>query len=115
LVPAGLTQYGTCVHSLALMPATDLSTAAINASQPPMPTVLRSGPYRVYFYSHESKEPPHVHVDRDQISCKFWLSPVGLANNLGFRSHELRDIQRLIEQHVDDLLKDWEAAHGDAG
>jgi hypothetical protein len=31
----------------------------------------------VYFYSHESKEPPHVHVDRDQVSCKFWLSPDG--------------------------------------
>jgi hypothetical protein len=43
------------------------------------------------------------------------LSPVGLATNLGFRSHELRDIQRLIERHSDDLLKDWEAAHGDAG
>jgi hypothetical protein len=39
-----------------------------------MPTVLRSGPYRVYFYSHESNEPAHVHIDRDQASCKFWLS-----------------------------------------
>jgi hypothetical protein len=41
-----------------------------------MPTVLRSGPYRVYFYSHESNEPAHVHIDRDQASCKFWLSEV---------------------------------------
>ena len=49
-----------------------------------MPTVLRSGPYRVYFYSHESNEPAHVHIDRDQASCKFWLSPVNLASNLGF-------------------------------
>ena len=49
-----------------------------------MPTVLQSGPYRVYFYSHESNEPAHVHIDRDQASCKFWLSPVGLASNLGF-------------------------------
>jgi len=30
-----------------------------------MPTILRSGPYRVYFYSHEPNEPPHVHVDRE--------------------------------------------------
>jgi len=62
-----------------------------------MPTILRSGPYRVYFYSHEMNEPARVHVDRDAASCKFWLSPVALASNLGFRAHELRTIERLIE------------------
>ena len=30
-----------------------------------MPTILRSGPYRIYFYSHEPNEPPHVHVDHE--------------------------------------------------
>ncbi len=49
-----------------------------------MPTVLRSGPYRFYFYSHEPNEPPHVHVDRDDVSAKFWLDPVQLAANLDF-------------------------------
>ncbi|HET9305930.1 MAG TPA: DUF4160 domain-containing protein [Candidatus Sulfotelmatobacter sp.] len=39
-----------------------------------MPTVLRSGPYRFYFYSHEPNEPPHIHVDRDDLSAKFWLN-----------------------------------------
>ncbi len=53
-----------------------------------MPTVLRSGPYRFYFYSHEPDEPPHVHVDRDDLSAKFWLNPIRLASNLGFRAHE---------------------------
>ncbi|MGA7878350.1 MAG: DUF4160 domain-containing protein, partial [Desulfoferrobacter sp.] len=33
------------------------------------PVVLRSGPYRFYFYSHEPDEPPHVHVDRDEQSA----------------------------------------------
>jgi hypothetical protein len=36
-----------------------------------MPTVLRSGPYRVYCYSHESHGPAHVHNDGDQASYKF--------------------------------------------
>jgi hypothetical protein len=44
------------------------------------------GPYRIYFYSHEPNEPPHVHVDRDDQSAKFWLDPVALARNLGLRS-----------------------------
>jgi hypothetical protein len=32
-----------------------------------MPTVLHSGPYRFYFWSHELNEPPHIHVDRDEL------------------------------------------------
>lgn len=44
-----------------------------------MPTVLVIGPYRFYFYSHESNEPPHVHVDREGCTAKFWLEKVTLA------------------------------------
>ena len=55
-----------------------------------MPTVLRTGPYRFYFYSHELHEPPHVHVDRDDLSAKFWLQPVGLARNFGFSPSDFR-------------------------
>jgi hypothetical protein len=31
------------------------------------------------------------------------------------RAPELRDIERLIEDRVDDLLKKWEAVHGEPG
>ena len=34
-----------------------------------VPTVLVSGPYRMYFYSHEPNEPLHVHIDRDDSSA----------------------------------------------
>src|SRR5215211_7234777 len=61
-----------------------------------MPTVLRTGPYRFYLYSHEPNEPPHVHVDRENLSAKFWLDPVGLARNLGFNARELRRLQSLV-------------------
>lgn len=71
------------------------------------PTVLRPGPYRVYFYSHDLREPPHVHVDRDDQSAKDWLKPVQLSRNLGFSAHELRRIQRLIEEHQEALLEAW--------
>jgi hypothetical protein len=55
-----------------------------------MPTVLRVGPYRFYFYSHEPNEPPHIHVDRNRESAKFWLEPVELAKTIGFNAKELR-------------------------
>jgi Protein of unknown function (DUF2442)/Domain of unknown function (DUF4160) len=72
-----------------------------------MPTVLRSGPYRFYFYSHEPNEPPHIHVDRDNLSVKFWLNPVQLAGNFGFRAHELREIQSLVVDSRQKFLEAW--------
>ena len=40
-----------------------------------MPTVPDiSGPYRLFFYSFDCHEPPHVHVRRERMVCKFWLS-----------------------------------------
>jgi hypothetical protein len=72
-----------------------------------VPTVLRSGPYRCYFYSHEPNEPPHVHVDRDEKSAKFWIRPVLLAQNFGFSTTELRRVQSLVEEREQALLEAW--------
>lgn len=77
-----------------------------------MPTVLRSGPYRVYFYSHEPNEPPHMHVDRDHRTAKFWLEPVSLARNLGFSARELTRIEVLVEHHRHELLEAWNGYFG---
>jgi len=77
-----------------------------------MPTVLRFGPYRLYFYSHEPNEPPHVHIDRDDQTCKFWLEPVALARNLGFSAKELRDVERLVIDNQQSLLEAWHEYFG---
>jgi len=72
-----------------------------------VPTILLVGPYRMYFYSHEPNEPPHVHVDRDDQSAKFWLDPVALATDLGFGPAELRRIHRLVVENGNPLLEKW--------
>jgi 5-enolpyruvylshikimate-3-phosphate synthase len=77
-----------------------------------MPTVLREGPYRFYFYSHESNEPAHIHVDRDTSSAKFWLNPVSLARNLGFGASELNRIERLVHENQTYLLEAWNGYFG---
>jgi hypothetical protein len=38
-----------------------------------MPTVLRMGPNRIFFYAGDRNEPPHVHVEHDDSLAKFWL------------------------------------------
>jgi hypothetical protein len=80
-----------------------------------MPTVHRSGPYRFYFYSHEPNEPPHIHVDRDDFSAKFWLNPVQLASNFGFRAHELREVQSIVVHFRQRFLEAWHEFFGIGG
>jgi len=77
------------------------------------PTIARIGPYRFYFFSHEPHEPPHVHVDREEASAKFWLNPVALARNLGFTAHELREIEALVRQHQEGWQEAWDDFFGD--
>jgi hypothetical protein len=66
----------------------------------------------VYFFSHEPNEPPHVHVDRDDQSAKFWLRPVTLAFNLGFNPAELRRVQRMLRENEEILMEKWNASFG---
>ncbi len=52
-------------------------------------------------------EPPHIHVDRDNLSVKFWLDPVQLARNIGFSPKDLRVIERMVVEHQQELLEKW--------
>ncbi len=72
-----------------------------------MPTVLRKGPYRFYFYSHEPNESAHIHIDRDNYSAKFWLNPVSLAHNFGFKAYELRQLQIMVIENQSLLEEAW--------
>ena len=72
-----------------------------------MPTVLQVGPYSFIFFSTDRGEPAHIHVKRDRQLAKFWLHPVSLAKNRGFKDHELNDIARLVEIHEQTLLEAW--------
>ena len=74
-----------------------------------MPTVLRSGAYRFFFYAGDGGEPPHVHVERDDAEAKFWLTPVRLARSHGFGRKELNRIRVLIARNQEYLLESWHA------
>lgn len=74
-----------------------------------MPTALRDGPYRFYFYASDCDEPPHVHIEREDKVAKFWLSPVRLATSGGFPRAELVRIHRLVQEHQFELKEAWNA------
>jgi hypothetical protein len=77
-----------------------------------MPTVLRIGRFRFFFYSNEGQEPPHIHVRAGEGEAKFWLDPILLAANYGFNGRELNEIERLVELHEAGLREAWNEHFG---
>jgi hypothetical protein len=72
-----------------------------------MPTVLRSGPYRFFFYAGDREEPPHVHIERDDSEAKYWLEPMRLQRSSGFTASELRRVEKLVIDNQQLLLDKW--------
>lgn len=55
----------------------------------------------------------HVHVHAPQGEAKFWMDPgIELAKNYGLSSRALAAVQRLIEEHENEIRKAWEAHFG---
>jgi hypothetical protein len=79
----------------------------------PMPTVMRIGPYRFFFYASDGDEPPHIHVERGECEAKFWLTPMALAHSGGFRPRERRRVLRLVEENQKTLLEKWDEFFSD--
>ena len=73
-----------------------------------MPTVLRWGSYRAFFYSNEGAEPAHVHVRRGDMEAKFWLHDLSVVLNAGFPAHEIGDIIRHLKLNRESLLSAWQ-------
>jgi 3-methyladenine DNA glycosylase AlkD len=72
-----------------------------------VPTIARLGPYRFFFYAGDRGEPPHVHVEREDMLAKFWLAGAELAESRGFPAHELRSLARLVSKHKVEFSEAW--------
>jgi hypothetical protein len=72
-----------------------------------MPTILKIGPYRFFFYASDKDEPIHIHVERDDKVAKFWLGPVRLQFSSGFNRVEIGKIEKIINEYHSKLLEAW--------
>ena len=71
------------------------------------PTVFRQGQYRFFFFSREEQR-VHVHVISADGEAKFWLEPtVSLATYDGLSPTQLRQVQRIVEEHEDEIREAW--------
>ena len=76
------------------------------------PTVFRKSGYRFFFFSREEAR-KHVHVISSEGEAKFWLEPeIELARNHRFTRQQLKEIEKLIEEHYYELVEAWEEHFG---
>ena len=76
------------------------------------PTILRQGPFRLFFFSRE--EPRiHVHVAHPDGEAKFWLTPtVVVAASVGLSERQLREAGAIVEEHLEEIRHAWHQHFG---
>jgi hypothetical protein len=72
-----------------------------------MPTILREGPYRFFFYSGDRDEPYHVHAERNDKIAKVWLDPMRLHSSGGFNRAEISKILKIIADQRELMMEAW--------
>jgi len=72
-----------------------------------MPTVLRSGGFRFFFYVNDHS-PLHIHVEKGEGTAKFKLEPVELIRSKRLKASELAQIRHLIIKNLELLKSKWD-------
>jgi hypothetical protein len=72
-----------------------------------VPTVLRHGSFRFFFYAGDRDEPAHVHVEREDRVAKFWLDPLRLQRSGGFKRAEIAEVYSILLRHREELVEAW--------
>lgn len=73
-----------------------------------MPVIFRQKGFAFFFVMFDLGEPIHVHVRHGRNEAKFWVEPLSLAWNRGYRPHELNEIERLIAANRELIRKYWQ-------
>jgi hypothetical protein len=76
------------------------------------PTILKDKGYRFFFFSREESR-MHNHVISADGEAKFWLTPeIELAKNYRFSRIQLKQIESMIEEHLDEFISAWQQHFG---
>ena len=76
-----------------------------------MPTVLFILGWRLFFYSNEGSEPIHVHAEKGEMECKYWIIvdeiEIYEAFSFNMSPASKREIKKIIYQHFDLIVEAW--------
>ncbi len=78
-----------------------------------MPTVLRIKGYRFFFYSNETDEPMHIHIEKAEAIGKMWIHPtIEEVYFYGFTTREIKEVKAIIAEHIELLKSSWNEYFG---
>jgi len=76
-----------------------------------MPTVLYIMGWRLFFYSNEGTEPIHIHAEKGDMECKFWINieEIDIKEEFAFNltPSARREIRKIIFQNFDLIVESW--------
>ena len=72
-----------------------------------MPNIFIKNGFRFFFYSHEPREPPHVHIERDDAIAKIWLHDGSIADSGGLPPRDLQRVAAIVMPHRDRFIEAW--------
>ncbi len=55
----------------------------------------------------------HIHVRCHGARAKNWFKPIAVAENIGYSAHELTDLVRVVNEHLDFIERAWHEHFGD--
>ncbi|HEY5533595.1 MAG TPA: DUF4160 domain-containing protein [Ignavibacteria bacterium] len=76
-----------------------------------MPTILFLYGWRFFFYSNEVNEPMHIHCQKAEKECKFWLDEKEFniieAFSFNMKPSDYRIIRKAIFENFDYIVSEW--------
>ncbi len=67
----------------------------------------------IIFYANEGSEPIHIHAEKGDMECKYWLltEEVEIVEAFSFNVNPAskREIKKIIYQHFDLIIESWNA------
>lgn len=76
-----------------------------------MPTVLFILGWRLYFYANEYNEPIHIHAEKGDMECKYWILEEEMDIKEEFMYNmsprDRREVRKIIFQNFDTIIDSW--------
>jgi len=80
-----------------------------------MPSILFIRGWRLFFYANERHEPPHIHARKADADCKYWLHSdayeIEEDHAYNMSPADRRTVRKIIFDHFDHLVSEYEAFH----
>jgi fructose-1,6-bisphosphatase len=76
-----------------------------------LPTILFLFGWRFFFYSNEKNEPVHIHCQKAEKDCKYWLEAdnfdIITAYEYNISAADRRLLRKIIFENFEYILTEW--------